>query len=244
MKRKKISIITVCFNCKDDLEKTIESIQNQESDNYEHCIIDGNSIDGTLDVAIEYKNRKQDIVLISEKDNGIYDAMNKGIFSSTGEYILFLNAGDTFAEKDTLKKLEMSIEGNRDIIYGDFYKVKGEEKVVNKYSKRYHYRLLLGKTICHQAFIAKRSMFNKNTFDTKYKYASDYKWLLICFLRKSKFTYINTYICNYDWNGVSAASEASDVMKREYNQIINEVMGKLYYKLYQITKTLKNKVRK
>ena len=96
-----ISIITVCYNIKDEIERTCESIISQTANNYEWIVVDGGSIDGTVDILNKYKDKMS--VFISEKDTGIYNAMNKGIKRATGEWCIFMNGGDCFASKISLK---------------------------------------------------------------------------------------------------------------------------------------------
>ena len=101
----RFSIITVVYNDLDNLKKTCRSVSRQTFDDYEHLIIDGGSDDGTLDFLKSFSASDSHVRFISEKDNGIYDAMNKAIAMAEGDYILFLNAGDRFHERDTLSKI-------------------------------------------------------------------------------------------------------------------------------------------
>src|SRR5699024_3733405 len=110
----KISIITVVFNNAKDIEYTIQSVLNQSYEHVEYIIIDGLSTDGTLDILNKY--RAQIDILISEKDKGIYDAMNKGLEQATGDYVLFLNSGDAFYDKNTLSEVFTDSAG-ADIYY-------------------------------------------------------------------------------------------------------------------------------
>lgn len=116
----KISIITVCFNAANGIERTIRSVISQSFINKEYIIIDGGSSDNTLNIISKYRNGVTK--LISEKDNGIYDAMNKGIKYANGEWVIFMNAGDTFASPHVLSEiLETDIPQNVDFIYSDTY---------------------------------------------------------------------------------------------------------------------------
>ena len=115
----KISIITICFNCKQDLEKTIASVVSQQYPNKEYIVVDGNSSDGTKEVLLRHKT---DIdICISEADNGIYDALNKGIRQATGEWIICMNAGDVFHNDHVLEDIfSNSIPEDKTFIYSDF----------------------------------------------------------------------------------------------------------------------------
>lgn len=148
-----ISVITICYNDKDGLIKTINSVQSQIYEDYEHIIIDGGSLDGTLKLLKEIKNEK--CHWISERDKGIYDAMNKGIKMAKGEWLIMLNAGDVFADSYVLEKVfSSSIPDNINVLYSDYYRflsngkrVKGEVDLINRpsfnhqntiYRKRLH----------------------------------------------------------------------------------------------------------
>ena len=172
-----ITIITVCYNCKSQLNKTILSLKNQTDKNFEYIVIDGYSNDGTLDVI----KSNLDIInlFISEKDNGIYDAMNKGIQLANGEYISFLNADDTY-DVDFIKSCnEIIYQKSIDYIYSSVYAIKAKSK------KKYIPKLIDinfsfdRMTFPHPGLVVKKNIFNEiGKFDQNYKYASDLDWIL------------------------------------------------------------------
>ncbi|MGB4053301.1 MAG: glycosyltransferase family 2 protein, partial [Dysgonamonadaceae bacterium] len=116
---KKLSVITVTYNAEHTLERTLKSVREQTYPAIEHIIVDGNSNDGTVALIHRYENER--LKWISEPDKGLYDAMNKGIKMATGDYLCFLNAGDTFYDTDTVQKIFASIDENHspDILYGE-----------------------------------------------------------------------------------------------------------------------------
>jgi len=178
MKNKiKISIITVCLNSEKTIESTIQSVVNQTCDNIEYIIIDGVSKDNTLNIIQKYSNKIS--LVISEKDRGIYDAMNKGIKNSSGEIIYFLNSGDYFFDKTIVEKVMNKFDENIDLIYGDIirYKCNGNKKYISyKFSNVFDF-LMNG--ICHQAIFSRRRVFLHNSlFNTHYPKYADYDWLL------------------------------------------------------------------
>ena len=124
----RFSIITVCYNSESTIFETIQSVKNQTYTNYEHIIIDGSSTDNTLDIINKYKNNSDKVKVISEPDNGIYNAMNKGIKLASGELIVFLNSDDTF-ESNALEIITNHYNSKIDIIYGNVY---WQEKYNNK----------------------------------------------------------------------------------------------------------------
>lgn len=189
-----ISIITVVFNGEKCLEETILSVINQNYSNLEYIIIDGASTDGTIDIIKKYEDRID--YWVSEKDRGIYDAMNKGILASNGDYINFMNAGDFFTRINLVNDIVEILNSEEiDLLYGDVYKGSGNYSSCNiKHKTQFVYR-----TICHQAIFAGKKCFDKNMFDVKYQWLADYKWLLECFLYKNiKKKYIKKEICYFE----------------------------------------------
>ena len=179
IKKPLISIITVIYNDGKKLEETILSILSQTYDNLEFIIIDGSSTDGTIDIIKKYEDKID--YWISEKDSGIFDAMNKGILAAKGDYINFMNAGDFFIRKNLVKEIVDILNSEEiDFLYGDV-NVGNNNIITNKI--RYNTQFIY-KTICHQGIFAHKKCFNKNMFDLKYRWMCDYKWLLECFLKK------------------------------------------------------------
>lgn len=165
-----VSIITVVYNDVVNLEATIISVISQIYPNIEYIIIDGGSSDGTIDIIEKYSNKIS--YWISEPDNGIYDAMNKGIKQASGEWINFMNSGDTFASNDVIDKVfRNQIADYIKVIYGSVYIKKG-----NLIRLKKPYKLSFIKRhipFCHQSSF----VLNKYFFDTNYKIAADYKMM-------------------------------------------------------------------
>jgi glycosyltransferase involved in cell wall biosynthesis len=174
----KISIITVVFNSKDFIERTIESIKNQGYRNIEYIVVDGASTDGTLQLIEKYK---PDIYkYISEPDKGLYDAMNKGLKLASGDYVCFLNSGDQLFSNDTLNHMFGNLTELPDIIYGEtmivdihgneigLRRLKAPENLTWESFKK-------GMLVCHQSVYVKRSIAPE--YDLKYKIASDFDWV-------------------------------------------------------------------
>jgi len=192
----KISIVTACFNSEDTIEDTLKSIAMQTHQDIEHIVIDGGSTDKTLEILNDYK---QNIAyLTSEPDEGLYDAMNKGISKATGDIIGLLNSDDLFASKNTLSLVNKALSNeNVDGCFGDLVYVnqKDTNKIV-RYWKSCPYESELfakGWMPAHPTFYVRKEVHDKYSidFDVKYKLAADYDVLMrLLYTNKIKTTYI------------------------------------------------------
>jgi glycosyltransferase involved in cell wall biosynthesis len=194
-----LSIITVVFNGKKSIEKTIKNIANQNYENCEYIIIDGGSNDGTQEIILKYNDVVSDF--ITEKDKGIYDAMNKGIKLSNGEWIIFINGGDqinSLAFQDCLKELKAS---TADIVYGNVLIEKNGELIDEKAMPLEIINYC--QSFCHQSSFVRRKLFTDNLFNLKYKICADYHWFLNAYIHKAKFQYINYPISIFESGGIS-----------------------------------------
>ena len=180
----KLSIITVCRNSEALIERTIRSVVSQDYPHIEYIIIDGESTDSTLDIIRQYRNNID--VFVSEKDSGIYDAMNKGLAHATGDLIYFLNSGDYLASDHAMSDVIREIERcpDYDIFTGDvmYYDEVSAER---RSGKRKTPIDVMARVICHQAIIARREVFERyGGFDARYWIYADYDWLLRAVLDK------------------------------------------------------------
>lgn len=200
---KKISIITVVLNAESLIEDTIKSVINQSYKNIELIIIDGKSEDKTLDIINKYKNNIN--ILISEKDNGIYDAMNKGIINSSGDWLFFLNAGDILFDKHILNTLINNLDDNTDIIYGDIILV--DKNLENKqYLKAKGIDSIWEHPPCwHQGMLSKTSLHKAKLFNLRYKTCSDYDFMVSSYNKGASFQYINIPFSYYLRGGMSTS---------------------------------------
>ncbi len=205
----KLSIITITYQAEQFLERTIQSILEQGYRSaIEYVIVDGASTDGTLALIQAYQQNIDQV--ISEKDRGIYDAMNKGLQVVNGEYVLFLNAGDTFASQNTLEHILKALDSDPDVLVGDamFVDMLGQEiglrsivtphripaKLTWKSFKR-------GMVICHQSFIVKRDLAPR--FNVEYQLSSDIDWEIKCLKLSHKTNQLTEPICRYLMGGAS-----------------------------------------
>ena len=181
-----LSIITINYNNSDGLDKTLQSIESQTICDFEHIIIDGDSTDCSVEIIKNYAGRpkKYFINWISEKDKGIYNAMNKGIVMAKGEYCQFLNSGDILADNMVVERMTKLLQENIDILVGNMYKIMPNGKILNnaKAQKQTDEPTMLQfflSTINHSPADRKSSLFKKfGLYDEELKICSDWKWYL------------------------------------------------------------------
>ena len=194
----KISIITITFNNLSGLKKTVESVETLSHAEYEHIVIDGGSSDETKAFLSNYNGHS--ITWVSEPDNGIYDAMNKGIKRSTGSWIIFMNAGDIFVNRTLFSKIDLT--GEFDIIYGNSYiSYSGGFRRLSKPSRIE--KIWKGMSFTHQAVICKRELIVHHPFDLKWEYCADFEQIFSFFLQKKQFCYQDTGFCEIEAGGIS-----------------------------------------
>ena len=217
-----LSVITVVYNNVADIERTMLSVLNQTYLAIEYIVIDGKSTDGTLEVARRYSDKLAK--LISEKDKGIYDAMNKGIAAATGDYIIFINSGDGFYENGTVAHVFASAE-DADIYYGE---TEMMDEAGNNLGRRRHATpeaftwksFKYGMSISHQAIYIKGSLVEP--YDPKYQLSADIDWILRAAKKAKKIVNVNAYVARYKVGGMSKQKhkqsllERFDIMKKYY----------------------------
>ena len=190
----KISVITVTYQAGQVLRRTVESVLGQTFPDVEHLIVDGASKDETLTLAFDYKMRSDaskcghEVIIVSEPDRGIYDAMNKGLARVTGDYVVFMNAGDAFANNDVLSLVaRMAESGDEEelpaVVYGDTDIVDGGGNYLYKRPLAPPERLTWrsfrqGMLVCHQAFYARADLAREVPYDLQYRYSADVDWCI------------------------------------------------------------------
>ncbi|QTA38477.1 glycosyltransferase [Thermosipho ferrireducens] len=209
----KVSIITVTYNAAEFLVDAIESVRAQTYENIEYIIVDGDSKDGTQDIIQQYYRRGVITKYISEKDDGIYDAMNKGIDLATGDIIAFLNSDDFYVDKYVISDVVSTfINSKLDVAYGNvIYVSRKNIKKIIRYWKSGEFRknkIATGWQIPHPALFVRKTVLNKvGKFDTKYKIASDYDFMLRIVMRSDvNIQHINRVIVAMRWGGTSTKS--------------------------------------
>ncbi len=197
----KLSIITVNYNNKAGLQKTIDSVVAQTWRDFEWIIIDGGSTDGSKELIEQYQQHFA--YWCSEPDKGIYNAMNKGIAIARGEYLNFMNSGDCYFEKDTLQKVfEKTLYA--DVFYGDWVKHSNGKEVVVKSPKIADLDFFFRHTICHQAQFIKTENLKRDGYDESFKIYADWVFCVQLLLKGATTQYVEIPICVYDMSGVSS----------------------------------------
>jgi|SaaInl8_200m_RNA_FD_contig_111_262007_length_14866_multi_10_in_0_out_0_12 glycosyltransferase involved in cell wall biosynthesis len=238
-----ISIITVVYNGEKYLEETILSVINQTYDNVEYIIIDGGSTDGTIDIIKKY-NDKIDY-WVSEKDDGIYDGMNKGIKLCMGDIIGLINADDWY-EKDTISLvIEKYLENNDyDIFHGNINYIDKSQK---KYKPKFTYTNMLykGMSLYHPTCFVKKSLYNDELFDSNYKLVADYKFIFSMMLKEKNFYYIDKVLANMRAGGAGTAFWKRIVEGHKIRNDLGFIKFLVYVtSFYRISITLASKLKK
>lgn len=216
--RPKFSIITVTYNAASVIMPTLESVIAQGYTDYEYILVDGGSKDDT--VAIAKTSGIQFAHVISERDKGIYDAMNKGISLATGDYLCFLNAGDAFYAPDTLQTIAGAIADENelpDVLYGETAEVDDSRKFVRmrrlQAPEKLDWRSFRnGMLVCHQAFYARRGI--APMYDLKYHLSADVDWCIKVMKRAKKMVNVNATVVNYLQNGISLQCHRQSLIER------------------------------
>ncbi|WP_159632970.1 glycosyltransferase family 2 protein [Sphingobacterium composti Ten et al. 2007 non Yoo et al. 2007] len=209
-----ISIITIVYNNVRDIEHTILSVINQTYSNIEYIVIDGASTDGTLDIIQQYRGSID--VLVSEKDSGIYDAMNKGLAKATGDYVLFLNSGDELFDNNTIQII-VEKGNNADIIYGETKLVDEKRNVIGerRHKAPVHFdwkSFQYGMNVCHQAIYVKREI--AQPYDLQYKLSADVDWVIRAAKKAKSTQNVNCYVARYLVGGMSQKRHKQSLKER------------------------------
>lgn len=252
---KKLTIVTICYN-DPNLRQTCDSIVHQTWQDFEWIVIDGGSNPDTQKIWDDYKYRID--TFISEKDKGIYNAMNKGIKLAHGEYINFMNAGDRFYKKTTLQQVFGYLQNDAGVIYGDYQIKKRIFPVIQK--KYCHDKFFwIYSTINHQSAFIKRDLFQKyGLYDETYKILADREKFTKLYVSGISFKHIPECITKYNTSGISSQKSMHTLSHQERNSIIDhyfsdaelqkakKIIDKLPIELYGLEKlfSIKNSYAK
>lgn len=252
MQQPVFSIITITYNAARFLENTILSILSQSYPKIEYIIIDGGSTDGTIDIIKQYASGIS--YWISESDKGIYDAMNKGLQKATGDYVWFINAGDSLYTSDIVQRVSALVQKKKalpDIIYGETTIIDetgrplGQRRL--KAPKKLTWKSFrMGMLVCHQSFITKRSI--APLYDLTYRYSADFDWCIRCMKDSSRIYNTGITLSNFMDGGVSTShrkaslKERYDIMCRYYGKISTSLLHIWFAIRFYTAKYLKRTV--
>lgn len=229
------SIITICLNDEKRIQKTLKSVYSQTCIDYEHLIIDGQSYDSSLEEverARRHYPNSDNLRVYSEKDKGLYDAMNKGVKKASGKYLCFMNCGDAFFDENVLQSVYeylLRMPGY-DVYYGDGIAMQPDG------SQAFQFRRFLcqnddqfRKQIagglfgpCHQAQFADRRCFENNMFDLRYQLRAEANWFIKMYMQGGKIKYMPQIVCKYEMGGCSQKYSSYGKSRTEIKQILEE----------------------
>jgi glycosyltransferase involved in cell wall biosynthesis len=227
----KITILTINFNNLSGLKKTFESIWEQGSQDFEFVVIDGGSTDGSKEFIESFS--KKIAYWVSEPDEGVYHAMNKGLARSTGEYIIHMNSGDTFYSCDTLKEVMPLLDTREDVICGHSLYIndhQGASSYIWKAPQEVTFRYFCQDTLNHQSMFIRKDLFDRvGYYEERYKSSSDWIFLLRSFAyHRASYKPLDVFISKYDRSGLSTvnwklgATEQQEVLKEEFSFFYND----------------------
>lgn len=201
-----VTIITINFNNKNGLERTARSVVSQTCRDYEWIVIDGGSTDGSVDIIDQYSDHIT--YSVCEPDSGIYNAMNKGVDASKGEYLIFMNSGDCFHDSEVLSDF-MKLAKTADIIYGNTERVDADGNKVGQVvpSKYLSLQYLFFKCLNHQAIFFSRKCFECDRYDESFRLLGDMELTVRLAMRHFSFHYWNRFVAKYDVTGISAFTD-------------------------------------
>lgn len=225
----KLSIITVNYNNLDGLKQTVTSVSKQSYSDFEHLIIDGGSTDGALDYITEHAGNFT--YWCSEKDKGIYNAMNKGVKNAQGEYVLFLNSGDCLAHENVLLEMASQLTGE-DIIYGNLiFKYPNGSLQPETYPQTLDIAFFLEKSLPHPATFIRKERLEECPYDEELKIVSDWKfWIQQIVLRQTSYKHIAHTISIFQMGGVSSNLENCNY---ERNIVLQQLFPGMLYPTLQ-----------
>lgn len=233
------SIIVVCLNAGERLQETVESITGQKFDNFEVVIKDGGSSDGSIEAIKKRYDADEKFHIYTQKDTGIYDAMNQAVKLAKGAYLLFLNAGDTFYDAYVLDRVtnqmtEWNNQGIKaDIMYGNMYH-KALNTVIYSYPEINDF-MCYRNVPCHQTCFYAREMFETRGYDTAYNVRADYEHFLWCvYEKKAKIVYLPLLIASYEGGGYSETRENKKRSAKQHREIVVRYMGRKKANKYRL----------
>lgn len=226
----KVTVVTAVLNDAGHIEQTILSVISQTDIEIEYIIVDGGSKDGTLELIGKYKDKIS--LLISESDRGVYDAMNKGIKYSTGDFVYFLNSGDVLLNPSILSKIKFEdVNVRNTIIYGNVVVAYGNIEALEKPRPFFNSKMKFkGIGICHQSMFFPGELIRNEKYDLSYNIAADYDLAYRLWRKGTEFLYKDITIAKYDWGkGISSNPYKLLDVYRENARVCHQQLNPLYW---------------
>lgn len=216
-----LSIVTVNLNNREGLKKTLQSIFSQSFDDYRVFVIDGGSVDGSIDTLRSMSDQNARLTWISEKDAGVYPAMNKGIRMATGEFILFLNSGDYFVNSEVLKSVFSRSHSDDILVCNCRISVDGRIVHTTSHPEQFTFGYLYQAGLPHQSTFIRRSLFERvGMYREDFRFNSDLEfWYRVLLSNQGTFTMLPVAVSDYDAQGMSGQNRNTDEYKREMDEI-------------------------
>ena len=226
----KVTVVTAVLNDAGHIEQTILSVISQTDIEIEYIIVDGGSKDGTLELIGKYKDKIS--LLISEPDRGVYDAMNKGIKYSTGDFVYFINSGDVLLNPSILSKIKLEeLKEKNAIIYGNVVVAYGNIEALEKPRPFFNSKMKFkGIGICHQSMFFPGKLIRNEKYDLSYNIAADYDLAYRLWRKGTEFLYKDITIAKYDWGkGISSNPYKLLDVYRENARVCHQQLNPLYW---------------
>lgn len=238
----KISVVTVTYNCDGILRETIESILEQTYDNIEYVIVDGASKDNTLNIINCYKGKID--VIISEPDKGIYDAMNKALKLISGDWVIFMNAGDKFFNKNVIADCFSKDYKEFAVVFGSWYSKKNGKLSLRDCNRPFYENKSKVRSMgfSHQSVFVRTNWARKFPFDTNFRLCADYNMIFTIYNNGGKFFNTHLPICVYD-SEQGASQSNRQLQYKEYGKILG-IEDSLYFKAKYSYIVFKNWIKK
>lgn len=238
-----LSIITINYNNAQGLLKTLDSVACQTFPNIQHIIVDGNSSDGSKEIVQDYNF--VDVIKISEPDSGIYNAMNKGVKKASGDYLLFLNSGDTLRANTIIETTIPHLLRGKDLYYGDLMMKFEDREHIKKYPETLSFYYFFHKgSLPHPSLFFKRSLFtNIGLYKEKFKIVADWDYYVSAiFKHDATYERMDIVISNFDGYGISSDPKYRALLLQEKEESLRDHFSGFYddYELLQTYKSAEN----
>ena len=238
----KVSVVTVCFNSASTIEATLLSVKEQTWDNIEHIIIDGGSSDETVDIVNAHRDRVT--CLVSEPDDGIYDAMNKGVGVANGEIVYFLNSDDRLCDPRVIEDVVSCFTHNPDarLVYGDVVYCSEDSRSACRFG-HINKNNIIYEHLCHQAVFAHKELFSQvGLLNLEYPINADYDWLLRVFFSGAVTFHMSRDIALFDATG--RHMDDVDLLRRERRDVRMKFVNPLHYFVGDVFYRMRRKWRR